>query len=111
MGGLASRAIPDRCDIVSLAVSRKVLWLRMSGGTHISTLYCEFADALRDVLAENAVGLASRGRLVRTRAAVKKHPDYSEHEYFLAVEMAFKTMGSYAKHWFATKDLRPLVKW
>ena len=26
----------------------------------------------------------------RTRAAVKKHPDYSEHEYFLAVEMAFK---------------------
>ena len=26
----------------------------------------------------------------RTRAAVKKHPDYSEHGYFLAVEMAFK---------------------
>ena len=62
----------------------------MSGGTHISTLYREFADALTDVLAENAVGLASRGRLARTRAAVKKHPDYSEHGYFLAVEMAFK---------------------
>ena len=59
-------------------------------GTHISTLYREFADALTDVLAENAVGLASRGRLARTRAAVKKHPDYSEHGYFLAVEMAFK---------------------
>ncbi|MGC1996478.1 MAG: hypothetical protein WA704_21420, partial [Pseudolabrys sp.] len=43
-----------------------------------------------DVLAENAVGLASRGRLARTRAAVKKHPDYSEHGYFLAVELAFK---------------------
>jgi hypothetical protein len=41
-------------------------------------------------LAENAVGLASRGRLARTRAAVKKHPDYSEHGYFLAVEMAFR---------------------
>jgi hypothetical protein len=62
----------------------------MSSATHISTLYREFADALRDVLAENAVGLASRGRLARTRAAVKKHPDYSEHGYFLAVEMAFK---------------------
>jgi hypothetical protein len=62
----------------------------MSSSTHISSLYREFADALRDVLAENAVGLASRGRLARTRAAVKKHPDYSEHGYFLAVEMAFK---------------------
>jgi hypothetical protein len=61
----------------------------MSSSTHISTLYREFADALRDVLAENAVGLASRGRLARTRAAVKKHPDYSEHG-FLAIEMAFK---------------------
>ena len=49
-----------------------------------------FADALRNVFAENAVGLASRGRLARTRDAVKKHPDYSEHGYFLAVEMAFK---------------------
>ena len=62
----------------------------MSSVTHISTLYREFADALTDVLAENAVGLASRGRLARTRAAVKKHSDYSEHGYFLAVEMAFK---------------------
>jgi hypothetical protein len=58
----------------------------MSSGTHISTLYREFADALTDVLAENAVGLVSRGRLARTRAAVNKHPDYSEHGYFLAVE-------------------------
>jgi hypothetical protein len=62
----------------------------MSSATHISTLYREFADALTDVLAENAVGLASRGRLARTRAAVKKHLDYSEHGYFLAVEIAFK---------------------
>ena len=71
----------------------------MSGGTHISTLYREFADALMDVLAENAVGPASRGRLARARAAVKKHPDYSEHGYFLAVEMAFK-------HWEAIKRER-----
>ena len=61
----------------------------MGSSTHTSTLYREFADALTDVLAENATGLASRGRLARTCAAVKKHPDYSEHGYFLAVEMAF----------------------
>jgi hypothetical protein len=41
-------------------------------------------------LAENAVGPARRGRLARARAAVKKHPDYSESGYFLAVETAFK---------------------
>ena len=62
----------------------------MSSGTEISTLYREFTDALTDVLAENAVGPVPRGRLARTRAVVKKHPDYSEHGYFLAVETAFK---------------------
>jgi hypothetical protein len=62
----------------------------MSTKTDISALYREFADALTEVLAENAVGLARRGRLARARAAVKKHPEYSEHAYFLAVETAFK---------------------
>jgi hypothetical protein len=62
----------------------------MSTGTDISTLYREFTNALTEVLAENAVGLARRGRLARARAAVKNHPDYSEHAYFLAVETAFK---------------------
>jgi hypothetical protein len=62
----------------------------MSTETDISALYREFADALTEVLAENAVGLARRGRLARARAAVKKHPEYSEHAYFLAVETAFK---------------------
>ena len=62
----------------------------MSTGTDISTFYREFADALTDVLAENAIGPARRGRLARARAAVKKHPEYREHEYFLAVETAFK---------------------
>jgi hypothetical protein len=61
----------------------------MSTGTDISTFYREFTDALTDVLAENAIGPARRGRLARARAAVKKHPDYSEHAYFLAVESAF----------------------
>ena len=44
----------------------------MGSSTHISTLYREFADALTDVLAENAVGLASRGdsqgRALRSRS-------------------------------------------
>jgi hypothetical protein len=62
----------------------------MSSGNDISTLYREFTEALTEVLAENAVGPARRGRLARARAAVKKHPDYREHEYFLAVETAFK---------------------
>ena len=61
----------------------------MSSGTDISALYLEFTNALTEVLAENAVGPARRGRLARARAAVKKHPDYSEHAYFLAVETAF----------------------
>ena len=57
--------------------------------TGITALYSEFTDALTEVLAENAVGPARRGRLARARAAVKKHPEYTEHEYFLAVETAF----------------------
>lgn len=66
----------------------------MSSSTDISTLYREFTEALTEVLAENAVGPARRGRLARARAAVMKHPDYSEHGHFLAVETAFK-------HWEA----------
>jgi len=65
----------------------------MAGGkamtTDIAALYREFTDALAEVLAENAAGPARRGRLARARAAVKKHPNNSEHEYFLAVEAAF----------------------
>ena len=62
----------------------------MSTGTDISALYHEFTDALTEILAENAVGPTRRGRLARARAAVKNHPEYSEHAYFLAVETAFK---------------------
>jgi hypothetical protein len=38
----------------------------------IALLYGEFTDALTEVLAENSVGPARRGRLARARAAVKK---------------------------------------
>jgi hypothetical protein len=61
----------------------------MSNLTEISVLYREFTDALAEILAENVVGPARRGRLARARATVKRHPQYSEHEYFLAVEAAF----------------------
>ncbi len=61
----------------------------MNTSTDIAALYREFTDALTEVLAENAVGPARRGRLARARAAVKKHPEYSEHAYFVAVETAF----------------------
>jgi hypothetical protein len=61
----------------------------MTSAGDISVLYQEFTAALTEVLAENSVGPARRGRLARARAAVKKHPNYSEHEYFLAVETAF----------------------
>jgi hypothetical protein len=61
----------------------------MGSLTEISVLYREFTEALAEILAENAVGPARRGRLARARAIVKRHPQYSEHEYFLAVEAAF----------------------
>ena len=61
----------------------------MSDETNISALYHEFTDALTEVLAENAVGPARRGRLARARAIIKRHPAHSEHEYFVAVETAF----------------------
>jgi len=61
----------------------------MSTGTDLSALYREFTDALTEVLAETAGNPARRGRLARAHAAIKRHADYSEHEYFLAVEAAF----------------------
>jgi hypothetical protein len=39
----------------------------MTTGTDISALYHEFTDALTEILAENAVGPARRGRLEGTR--------------------------------------------
>jgi hypothetical protein len=75
--------------VISLKIVVR-LELGMSSGTDILALYHEFADALTEVLAENTAGPARRGRLARARAAVKKHPNYNEHEYFLAVETAFK---------------------
>ena len=57
---------------------------------NISAAYREFTEALTEVLAENAFGIARRGRLARARAVVKRHPDYTESGYFQVVEAAFK---------------------
>jgi hypothetical protein len=69
----------------------------MSTGTEISALYREFTDALTEVLAENAVGPARRGRLARARAAVKRHPNYSESGYLQAVDAAFNNWEAMQK--------------
>ncbi len=61
----------------------------MDTGSDILKLYREFTDALTEVLAENAAGPARRGRLARAHAAIKRHPDYNEHAFCLAVETAF----------------------
>ena len=55
----------------------------------LTALCNEFTNALTEVLAENAVGLARRGRVARAHAAVKKHPEYNEHAFCVAVETAF----------------------
>jgi hypothetical protein len=55
----------------------------------IHALCHEFTDALTEVLAENAIGVARRGRVARAHAAVKHHPEYSEHAFCVAVETAF----------------------
>jgi hypothetical protein len=61
----------------------------MTGAADISLLYQEFTEALTEVLAENSLGPTRRARLAGARAAIKKHPKYSEHGYFLAIEAAF----------------------
>jgi hypothetical protein len=55
----------------------------------LTALCNEFTNALTEVLAENAFGLARRGRVARAHAAVKKHPEYNEHAFCVAVETAF----------------------
>ena len=69
----------------------------MSEGSDISVLYREFADALTEVLAESAVGPTRRGRLARERAAIKKHPNYSDAGYLRAVEAAFENWEAMQK--------------
>jgi hypothetical protein len=61
----------------------------MTPEANISALCHEFTNALAEVLAENAVGLARRGRIARAHAAAKRQPEYNEHVLCVAVETAF----------------------
>jgi hypothetical protein len=61
----------------------------MNTEADIRPLCREFTDALTEVLAENAIGLARRGRLARAHAAIKRHPEYNEHAFCVAVETSF----------------------
>jgi hypothetical protein len=69
----------------------------MSTETDISALYREFTDALTEVLAENAVGLARRGRLARARAAVKEAPWIYRTCIFFGGGDRIQELGSHAK--------------
>jgi hypothetical protein len=69
-------------------------------GKHFCTCH-EFTNALTEVLAENAVGLARRGRIARAHAAVRRHPEYNEHALCVAVETAFM-------RWEALQNNAPL---
>jgi hypothetical protein len=80
-----------------LAASMRSRRRFMSEGSDIAVLYREFADALTELLAENAVGPARRGRLARARAAIKKHPNYSDAGYLRAVEAAFENWEAMQK--------------
>ena len=70
----------------------------MSSGADISTLYREFTQALTDVLAEHAVGPASRGRLARARAAVKKASRIQRAWIFSSGRNRISTVGSIANY-------------
>jgi hypothetical protein len=63
----------------------------------LETLCHEFTSALTEILAETAVGPARRGRVARAHAAIKKHPEYNEHTFCVAVEAAFTQCGSVTK--------------
>ena len=78
-----------RFEVLKVAYKKPMGAATMNTETDIAARCQEFTDALTEVLAENAVGLARRGRLARAHAAVKHHPEYSEHAFCVAVETAF----------------------
>ena len=61
----------------------------MTAEADLAALCDEFTSALTEVLAENAAAPARRGRVARAHAAIKRHPEYNEHAFCVAVETAF----------------------
>jgi hypothetical protein len=54
----------------------------------INALYAEFEDALVGVLAENAHGIAHRGRLFDARHRLRAHPEISAGKYLATIDRA-----------------------
>ncbi len=61
----------------------------MTTEADLAALCDEFTSALTEVLAEHAAAPARRGRVARAHAAIKRHPEYNEHAFCVAVETAF----------------------
>jgi hypothetical protein len=61
----------------------------MTTEADLAALCDEFTSALTEVLAENAAAPARRGRVARAHAAIKRHLEYNEHAFCVAVETAF----------------------
>jgi hypothetical protein len=61
----------------------------MTTEADLAALCDEFTSALTEVLAETAAAPARRGRVARAYAAIKRHPEYNEHAFCVAVETAF----------------------
>ena len=70
----------------------------MNSSADISTLYREFTQALTDVLAEHAVGPASRGRLARARARRQKAFRIQRAWIFSSSRNRISTVGGIANY-------------
>ena len=62
----------------------------MTSDRDIAELYKEFTEALPRFLRKTPLAPLGGAALPGPALPVKKHPKYSEHEYFLAVENAFQ---------------------
>ena len=71
----------------------------MNTETDIAARCQEFTDALTEVLAENAIGLARRGRLARAHAAIKHHPRILRTCFLRRSGDCVYAVGSPAERW------------
>ncbi len=78
-----------RFEVLKVAYKKLMGAATMNTETDIAARLPGVHRRANRTLAENAIGLARRGRLARAHAAVKHHPEYSEHAFCVAVETAF----------------------
>src|SRR5262249_32641281 len=79
----------------------------MSDGSNVSVLYREFADALTEVLAENAGGPVRRGRLARARPPSNTTPTIARRGIFMQSKLRVLSQSPLRslpqRPWMATK--------